>query len=57
MLMFMTKKEVMSLLRISSTTLERWLKEERLPKPIQVNRVRIWSSEEILRAVETFKRG
>jgi predicted DNA-binding transcriptional regulator AlpA len=52
---YITKKELMSLLRISSTTLERWLKEERLPKPIQISRVRLWEKDEILRTMETFK--
>jgi predicted DNA-binding transcriptional regulator AlpA len=52
---YITKKELMSLLRISSTTLERWLKEEKLPKPIQISRVRLWEKDEILRTMEAFK--
>jgi predicted DNA-binding transcriptional regulator AlpA len=52
---YITKKELMSLLRISSTTFERWLKEDRLPKPIQISRVRLWEKDEILRTMEAFK--
>ena len=52
---YLNKKDLMSLLRISSTTVERWLKEGRLPKPIQISRVRLWEKDEILRTVEAFR--
>ena len=52
---YLTKKELLSLLKISSTTFERWLQENRLPKPIQISRVRLWDIDEIVQKVASFK--
>ncbi|MBP3730035.1 MAG: hypothetical protein J6I40_01020 [Mailhella sp.] len=52
---YVTKKELMALLHIGSTTFERWLKEEKLPKPIQISRIRLWDKDELMQTLAAFK--
>jgi len=52
---YLTKKELLAMLKISSTTFERWLHEDKLPRPIQISRVRLWDKDEIVQKVASFK--
>lgn len=43
----MDAKEVTNLLRISTSTLERWVRAGKLPQPIRLGHRRLWTAESV----------
>ena len=54
---FYRKCEVAKVFGVSESTVERWVKQEKLPQPIQLGPNRVaWDKQEIQQAIERMKK-